>query len=322
MHDPAFWDDHKSAEKVMKAFKGKEKQCEKLNALMTDFDDYSLMSHELADTTELLPMVEDLVKRTEKNKISLFLSGEFDSSDALVNIYAGAGGKDAQDFAEMMLRMILRYCEGQEWSVTILDRSDGEEVGLKSITLQISGYLAHGLLKSESGVHRLVRLSPFNSGNTRETSFAKIDVIPLIEEDLSVEIPEDDLRIDVFRSSGKGGQSVNTTDSAVRMTHLPTGIVVSCQNERSQLQNKQNCLKILTSKLVEMKREQHVENIKDLKGKHKEAAWGNQIRSYVLHPYQMVKDHRTNHESSQTQKVLDGEIMEFVEAYLRTEKKA
>jgi len=257
------------------------------------------------------------VERTDKQKIALFLSGEYDDSDALVSIYAGAGGKDAQDWAEMLLRMIMRYSEQQEWKISIIDKSEGEEVGIKSITLQIEGYLSYGLLKSENGVHRLVRLSPFNAGNTRETSFAKIDVIPLIEEDLSVEIPDEDLRIDVFRASGKGGQSVNTTDSAVRITHIPTNLVVSCQNERSQLQNKHNALKILSSKLVELKREQHVEHIQDLKGKHKEAAWGNQIRSYVLHPYQMVNDHRTGVETSQTEKVLDGDLMEFVEGYLR-----
>ena len=303
----------------MKSLKGKEKLLEQLQGLVRDFDDYQVLAGE-ADPAELEPMVQDLLQRNEKNKIALFLSGEHDERDALVSIYAGAGGKDAQDWAEMLLRMIVRYAESQEWEVTILDRSDGEEVGIKSATLQISGHMAYGLLKSEHGVHRLVRLSPFNAGNTRETSFARIDVIPLIDEDLSVEIPEDDLKVDVFRASGKGGQGVNTTDSAVRITHIPTGITVQCQNERSQLQNKNTALKILTSQLVKLKEEQHVEKIQDLKGAQKEAAWGNQIRSYVLHPYQMVKDHRTEIETSQTDKVLDGDVMPFVEGYLRQQK--
>jgi len=302
----------------MKTYKSKEELLNRLTQLITDYEDYLSLTE--ANDPELEGLVDDVLKRTEKSKITLFLSGKYDSHDAILSIYAGAGGKDAQDFAEMLLRMILRYCERQDWTVTILDRSDGEECGLKSATLQIEGYLAYGLLKSENGVHRLVRLSPFNAGNTRETSFAKIDVIPLIAADLTVDIPAEDLRIDVFRSSGKGGQSVNTTDSAVRITHLPTGIVVSCQNERSQLQNKQNALRILSSKLEELKREQHVEHIQDLKGKHQEAAWGNQIRSYVLHPYQMVKDHRTEVETSQTDKVLDGELMPFVEGYLKQAK--
>ncbi len=303
----------------MKSLKGKQKLMEKLQALVSDFDDYSEMAGQVEEA-ELVKMVADLKERCEQQKIALFLSGAHDENGALLSLYAGAGGKDAQDFAEMLLRMLTRFCESQEWSVDVVDRQDGDEVGIKSITLEVQGHMAYGLLKSEHGIHRLVRLSPFNAGNTRETSFAKVDVIPLIEEDLSVEIPPEDLKIDVYRASGKGGQSVNTTDSAVRITHIPTGIVVQCQNERSQLQNKAVCMQMLTSKLVKLKEEQHVERVQDLKGAPKEAAWGNQIRSYVIHPYQMVKDHRTNHESSQTQAVLDGDLMDFVEAYLRSEK--
>lgn len=317
--DPTIWDDSTKAQKIMKSLKGKERLLDQLSALVRDFEDYTALVEE-ADPKELEPMVADLLKRNEKEKIALFLSGEHDEKDALVSVYAGAGGKDAQDWAEMLLRMIVRFAESQDWTVTVLDRSEGEEVGLKGATLQISGHMAYGLLKAEDGVHRLVRLSPFNAGNTRETSFARIDVIPLIEEDLSVEIPDDDLKVDVFRASGKGGQSVNTTDSAVRITHIPTGLTISCQNERSQLQNKNTALKILTSQLVKLKEEQHVEKIQDLKGSQKEAAWGNQIRSYVLHPYQMVKDHRTDVETSQTDKVLDGDLMEFIEGFLRQQK--
>lgn len=313
-----FWDDPQSAEKVMKSLKGKEKMLEQLTQLVRDFDDYLALAEE--NDPELIPMVEKLLERNEALKTLLFLSGKYDQNDAIVSLYAGAGGKDAQDWAEMLLRMITRYAEQQEWSVSVLDRQDGEEVGLKSATLEIKGHMAYGLLKSEDGVHRLVRLSPFNSGNTRETSFARIDVLPLVEEDLSVEIPDDDLKIDVYRASGKGGQGVNTTDSAVRITHIPTGITVQCQNERSQLQNKRTAMGILTSKLVQLKEEQHAERIQDLKGTQQEAAWGNQIRSYVLHPYQMVKDHRTSAETSQVDKVLDGDLMLFVEAFLRDAK--
>jgi peptide chain release factor 2 len=311
------WDDPRQAETVMKSLKGKEKMLQQLTQLVADFDDYQEMATE--GDEELVPMVEDLLGRNEKLKVLLFLSGKYDQNDVILSLYAGAGGKDAQDWAEMLLRMIIRHCEQQEWSVNILERQDGEEVGLKSISLEIKGHMAYGLLKSEHGVHRLVRLSPFNAGNTRETSFAKIDVLPLVKEDLSVEIPDDDLKMDSFRASGKGGQGVNTTDSAVRITHIPTGITVQCQNERSQLQNKKTAMGILTSKLVQLKEEQHAEHIQDLKGPKKDAAWGNQIRSYVLHPYQMVKDHRTGVESSQTEKILNGDLTKFVEGFLRME---
>jgi len=315
------WDHPKQAEKVMKNLKGKERLFSELVKLVKDYEDYSAMIDE-TDPAELRPLVEELLERNKKMKSTLFLSGPHDSSDAILSIYAGAGGKDAQDFAEMLLRMVTRFCETQEWSVAVLDRSDSEDVGIKSVTLEIHGYMAYGLLKSEHGVHRLVRLSPFNAGNTRETSFAKMDVIPLIEEDLSVEIPPEDLRIDVFRAGGKGGQGVNTTDSAVRITHLPTGLVVQCQNQRSQLQNKNSALQILTSKLIKLKEQQQVEQLKDLKGPKQEAAWGNQIRSYVLHPYQMVKDHRTEVETTRTDKVLDGDLMPFIEGYLRMNPEA
>jgi peptide chain release factor 2 len=310
------WNDPKQAEKIMKSLKGKERLLNDLQRLIKDFEDYLGMAEEM-DPVELQPLVEDFLERNKKLKTSLFLSGKYDSTDAIVSIYAGAGGKDAQDFAEMLLRMITRFCETQEWSVEVLDLSESEDVGIKAVTLEIHGYMAYGLLKSEHGVHRLVRLSPFNAGNTRETSFARIDVIPLIEDDLSVEIPPEDLRIDVFRAGGKGGQGVNTTDSAVRITHLPTGLVTQCQNQRSQLQNKNSALQILTSKLIKLKEQQQVEQVKDLKGPKQEAAWGNQIRSYVLHPYQMVKDHRSEVETSQTDKVLDGDLMMFIEGYLR-----
>lgn len=305
----------------MRSLKSKQKLLLNLKRLLSDFECYEELLAS-GETSDLPPLIEELKKRLEEQKYALFLSGPYDHSGAIVSLYAGAGGKDAQDFAEMLLRMILKFCEQQEFKAIIVDKSEGEEVGLKGATLEIEGDMAYGLFKSEHGVHRLVRLSPFNAGNTRETSFAKIDVIPLVEEDLSVEIPSTDLRIDVYRSGGKGGQSVNTTDSAVRITHLPTKISVQCQNERSQLQNKNTAMKVLASKLSKLREDAHLSKIKDLKGPPKEAAWGNQIRSYVLHPYHLVKDHRTNVEVTQVEKVLNGDLMPFMESYLKAQAMA
>lgn len=234
-----------------------------------------------------------------------------------MNIYSGAGGTDAQDWAEMLLRMYLRFAEQQDgFTATVIEQAAGEEAGIKRATIEIDGSMAYGRLKSEHGVHRLVRLSPFNADNLRQTSFAKVDILPKIDEPEEVIIEDKDLKIDVYRAGGHGGQSVNTTDSAVRLTHIPTGLVVAIQNERSQLQNKETAMTILRSKLVQLTLEQHQENIQKLKGPNEQVAWGNQIRNYVLHPYNMVKDTRTKYESSATDEVLDGNIMPFTEAYL------
>lgn len=249
-------------------------------------------------------------------EFELKLSGPHDRSGATVTIAAGAGGTDAQDWAEMLLRMYLRYAERNGFETAIIDRSDGEEAGIKSVTFEVAGAFAYGKLRSERGVHRLVRLSPFNADSLRQTSFAMVEVIPQLERPDEVEINQDDLRIDVYRSGGKGGQSVNTTDSAVRITHVPTGTVVAIQNERSQLQNKEKAMAILKARLTLLMEQQHKAEISELKGAAQSAEWGSQIRSYVLHPYTQVKDHRTGETTSQAQDVLDGEIEPFIDAFL------
>lgn len=249
-------------------------------------------------------------------KDELKLAGPYDDYDVILNLYAGAGGTDAQDWAAMLLRMYVRWAEKNKFDVQTIDESAGDEAGIKSATLHIRGSFVYGKLKGEHGVHRLVRLSPFNSDNLRQTSFAKVDVLPRVDKPDALKIDEKDLRIDVYRAGGHGGQSVNTTDSAVRVTHIPTGISVAIQNERSQLQNKETALTILRSRLIQLQMEQHKEKLEELKGPNQSAEWGNQIRSYVLHPYKQVKDLRTRHESSDPDAVLDGDISPFIEAYL------
>lgn len=259
--------------------------------------------------------VKETLNKLREKEILLTFSGEYDSGDAVLTIRSGAGGTDAQDWAEMILRMYLRYFEQKGFSAKITDQSQGKEAGIKSVELQIKGKFAYGFLKGEHGVHRLVRLSPFNVAKTRETSFASVEVIPLIAEN-KIEINEKDLKIDTFRAGGPGGQHVNTTSSAVRITHLPTNIIVVCQNERSQLQNKQLAMQILKSKVFKKLEEEHQKNLTELKGERKEAAFGHQIRSYVLHPYTMVKDHRTGFSISDVNKVLEGDLEELIKNYL------
>lgn len=265
---------------------------------------------------ELGDQLATLEEQFDGLKGALLLSGPYDDYDAIMSIHAGAGGTDAQDWAQMLMRMYVRWAERHGYKVITDDESTGDEAGLKSVTLEISGAFAYGKLKGESGAHRLVRLSPFNADNLRQTSFAKVEIMPKIEQPEEIAVDEKDLKIDVYRSGGHGGQSVNTTDSAVRITHLPTGIVVAIQNERSQLQNKETAMTILRSRLAQLQLEQHAEKVSELKGPNEQAAWGNQIRSYVLHPYKMVKDLRTRHETSNVDGVLDGELDDFITAYL------
>jgi peptide chain release factor 2 len=315
---PDFWQDTDKAQGVMKQI-GKLEQ--RINPWLEMRDSAGELT-ELAGMgdrsldTEITAQLEVLAKKFEAHKRELLFGGKFDDHDAVLVLSAGAGGTDAQDWAQMLLRMYTRWAEKSGVKVTLIDESAGDEAGLKSATLELSGPFAFGRLKGEHGVHRLVRLSPFNSDNLRQTSFAKVEVSPKIETPDEVAIDEKELKIDVYRSGGKGGQSVNTTDSAVRITHLPTNIVVAIQNERSQLQNRETAMTILRSKLAQLQLEQHAQAVSDLKGPNEQAAWGNQIRSYVLHPYKMVKDLRTSQETSGAEAVLDGDLDPYIEAYL------
>ncbi|TAH32166.1 peptide chain release factor 2 [Candidatus Saccharibacteria bacterium] len=315
--NPDLWQDNDNAQKVVREQAALEKRIQPWAQLRQSVSDV-LELLELGDAS----LVEDLSRQLSvassqftELKEELKFSGPYDDHDAILSIHAGAGGADAQDWAGMLLRMYVRYAETQGWQVTTIEESAAEQGGLKSIMLEISGSFAYGKLKGEHGVHRLVRLSPFNA-ESRETSFAKVEVTPKIDAPEDLEIDEKDLKIDVYRSGGHGGQSVNTTDSAVRITHLPTNIVVAIQNERSQLQNKETAMTILRSRLAQLQLEQHAEKVSELKGPNEQAAWGNQIRSYVLHPYKQVKDLRTSYTSSDPDDVLAGNLDPFVTAYL------
>ena len=267
---------------------------------------------------ELEEEISALEKDLDKRSFNAMLSGKYDDGDALLAIHAGAGGTDSQDWAAMLERMYLRWAEARGYKTEILDRTDGEEAGLKSVTIAIDGKYAYGYLRSEKGVHRLVRLSPFDAAHRRHTSFALVEILPQVAMDeADIEINPNDLKMDVFRSSGAGGQNVQKNATAIRLTHIPTGIVVTCQNERSQLQNRENALRVLRARLLEMKRAEKDQEIAVLRGEYTKAEWGSQIRSYVLHPYQMVKDHRTEYETGNTQAVLDGDLDAFMEVYLR-----
>ncbi|MDA1061024.1 MAG: peptide chain release factor 2 [bacterium] len=323
MSAEGFWDDQDRAAEVGQRASNLTKLIEIWEGIKGESDELIGLLPEIHPekdpkaADEFREMVKALAVRWRRLEISTFLDGKYDENSAVLMIHAGTGGTDAQDFAEMLMRMYLRYAERMDFSVEILDKSVGDEAGIKSCTFMVKGQFAYGYLKGEGGVHRLVRLSPFNSKHTRETSFAMLEVLPEINHSDEVDISSDDLRIDVFRAGGHGGQSVNTTDSAVRITHIPTGIVVQCQNERSQLQNKEQAMKVLHSRLVDLMEKQQAKEISDLRGGAQEIAWGNQMRSYVLHPYKMVKDHRTDYEEGNPDSVLDGELDGFIEAELK-----
>lgn len=323
VNEPDFWNDPNEAQVLLKKKKALETKLNeflKLEASLEEIEILIEMALEEEDRS-LTAEIENLKAKFEEDydeiRVKTLLNGEYDGNNAILTIHAGSGGTDAQDWAEILLRMYIRWGERKGFSVKTLDLQDDTEGGIKSATLLVSGENAYGYLKTEKGVHRLVRISPYDSSGRRHTSFASAEVMPEIDQDITVEIDDDDIRIDTFRASGAGGQHVNKTDSAIRITHLPTNIVVSCQNERSQHQNKDTAMKLLMSKLVELKEREHKENLSELKGDFSQITWGSQIRSYVFHPYTMVKDHRTNAEVGTVDKVLDGDLDYFINAKLK-----
>ena len=325
MEAPGFWDNVEESQKVMKEVKSLKKVVEEYEELKTKFEDAETlidMAEEEEDqelAAEAQDTVDSFQEEYEKLRISTLLTGEYDRNNAILTLHAGAGGTESCDWVSMLYRMYTRWAGKKGYETEVLDYLDGEEAGIKSVTVKIKGENAFGYLRSERGVHRLVRISPFNAAGKRQTSFASCDVMPEIEEDLEVEIADEDIRVDTYRASGAGGQHINKTDTAIRITHIPTGIVVQCQNERSQHKNKDQAMKMLKTKLFLLKEQQHLEKLSDIRGDVSDNGWGSQIRSYVLQPYTMVKDHRTNEESGNPSAVLDGDLDPFMNAYLAWE---
>lgn len=323
MEEPGFWDDPERSTKTVREAKNLKDTVDGYKHLEQQYEDIQVlieMGYEENDPAmipEIQEMLDEFVKELEELRTKTLLSGEYDGCNAILKLNAGAGGTEAMDWCSMLYRMYQRWADKKGFTTEVLDFLDGDEAGLKSITLQVNGENAYGYLKSEKGVHRLVRISPFNAAGKRQTSFVSCDVMPDIEEDLDVEINPDDLRIDTYRSSGAGGQHINKTSSAIRITHLPTGIVVQCQNERSQFQNKDKAMQMLKAKLYLLKQQENAEKLSDIRGDVKDINFGNQIRSYVMQPYTLVKDHRTNAENGNVNAVMDGDIDLFISAYLK-----
>ena len=327
MQEPEFWNNQEKAQKVSQKLKHNSNRINRFFSLKQQVEEIELliqMIHEEEDESnvpELLENMDETEVQLEDARIAALLSGEYDENSAILSIHAGAGGTEAQDWADMLFRMYTRWIESKGYALTIVDLQTDTEAGIKSVTLLVEGENAYGYLKSEKGVHRLVRISPFDAAKKRHTSFASVDVTPEMNDDDDIEINESDLKIDTYRSSGAGGQHVNTTDSAIRITHIPTGVVVSCQNQRSQHSNKETAMKMLISKLLEIRKLENKEKIEDIQGKYNQIAWGSQIRSYVFQPYSMVKDHRTNAETGNVQSVMDGSIDMFMNEYLKMKSK-
>ena len=321
--NPDFWNDSENSQKIISEISSLKSKIKEYKKLKSDYDDLitlaqmSLQENDDSSLEEIESGFKQFSKNLETMTLTTLLTGEYDSQNAILTFHAGAGGTEAQDWVEMLCRMYTRWSEKHGYKVKMLDFLDGEEAGLKSASLLIEGENTYGFLKGENGVHRLVRVSPFDSSGRRHTSFASIEVIPEINDNIEIKISPEDIKMDVFRASGAGGQHVNKTSSAVRLTHIPTGIVVACQNERSQFQNRDTAMKILKSKLIEIKEREHLEKIEDIKGDQKEIAWGSQIRSYVFMPYTLVKDHRTSFEMGNVEAVMDGDLDGFIEAYLK-----
>jgi len=309
-----------NAQKILIKSKSLEKKIEEYEMVKNKFDDilvlFDFASQDSSFEEELSKETDDLEKITDSLSTSIMLNGQYDANNAILSVHAGTGGLDAQDWTQMLLRMYNRFASNMGFKISYIDLQQDEQSGVKSATLKIDGENAYGYLKCEKGVHRLVRISPFDSSGKRHTSFASVDVLPELDDSIKVEINPKDLKVDTYRSSGAGGQHVNKTESAIRITHLPTGVVVQCQNERSQISNKETAIKMLTAKLIELKELEHKDKIEDIQGKYSQIAWGSQIRSYVFQPYTMVKDHRTNYEVGNIASVMDGDIMPFITAYL------
>jgi len=318
-----FWNDQENAKRVLKTKKSVENKIDEYESIVSIVEDVETLI-ELAEEendnsliSEIKTAFENAAEKIEELRIKVLLDGKYDANNAIISVHAGSGGTDAQDWAGMLLRMYMRWCESKNYKVQMLDLQDDVEAGIKSATLRVEGENAYGYLKNEKGVHRIVRISPFDSGARRHTSFASLDVMPEIDDDTSIEINPEDLRIDTYRASGAGGQHVNKTDSAIRITHIPTNIVVTCQNERSQHQNREMAMKVLMSKLIELKEQEQKATLEELQGDYSQITWGSQIRSYVFHPYNLVKDHRTDAETGNVQAVMDGKLDYFINEKLK-----
>ncbi|GIP40997.1 peptide chain release factor 2 [Paenibacillus sp. J31TS4] len=328
MSAPDFWDDNERAQKLIAELNAIKDVAAEFETLSSDYEDLEVMlalAEEENDESlgaELATGVESLANRMAAYELQLLLNQPYDRMNAILELHPGAGGTESQDWAEMLLRMYRRWAEKRDFKVEVLDYLPGDEAGVKSVTLLIKGFNAYGYLKAEKGVHRLVRISPFDASGRRHTSFVSCDVVPEIDDDVEIEIRSEDLKIDTYRASGAGGQHINTTDSAVRITHIPTGVVVTCQTERSQIKNRERAMKVLRSKLYEKKIEEQQKQLADIRGEQSDIAWGSQIRSYVFHPYSMVKDHRTQAETGNIGSVMDGEIDFLIDAYLRNQMDA
>lgn len=323
MLEPDFWEEQERAQKITQKLSGLRDRASTFQELVRDLDNLEVLA-ELAEEEEEQEILVELRiallaldRKVADLELSVLLNGPYDRGNAIISLHAGAGGTEAQDWVDMLIRMYTRWAEHHKFKIEVLDMLPGEEAGTKSATLEVVGPNAYGYLTSEKGVHRLVRISPFDAAGRRHTSFASLDVLPEVEEDVEVQINSDDLKVDTFRSSGAGGQHINKTDSAVRITHIPTGIVVTCQNERSQISNRLSAMKMLRAKLIDLELQKKEAELAALRGSHQEIAWGSQIRSYVFHPYSLVKDHRTGEENGNIQAIMDGEIDVFIAAYLR-----
>lgn len=327
MQETSFWDDTDLAQEIAQKAKGIKDRIDRFNLVGSRLEDLYVLielseeEEDYSSLAEIKSELRDLAHDTDRFRIEILLSGKYDINNAILTLHNGAGGNDAQDWTEMLYRMYSRWCEKKGYKIEVLDYQPSDEAGIKAVTLKITGEFAYGYLKAEKGVHRLVRISPYNANGKRQTSFASCEVLPELTESQDIDIRPDDLRIDTFRSGGAGGQHVNKTESAIRITHIPTGIVVQCQNERSQHSNKQTAMKMLMAKLLDLKERAHKDRIEDLTGDLKDNGWGSQIRSYVFHPYNLVKDHRTNTEMGNVDAVMDGDIDIFIEEYLRMNNK-